>query len=103
MLALDGRLEVVDRYLHRIMAVGRDLWSSLSPTPYYSRFPYSRLHRKVSRWVLSISREGDFTTSLGSLFQCLKASFFQEAKFEEHGNYFFFFSFKIYFELEKRW
>jgi len=30
--------------------------------------PYSSLHRKASRWVLSISR-GDSTTSLGSLFQ----------------------------------
>jgi len=31
--------------------------------------PYSRLHRKVSRLVLDISR-GDFTTSLDSLLQC---------------------------------
>ena len=31
---------------------------------------YSRLHRTLSRWVLNISREGDSTTSLGSLFQC---------------------------------
>jgi len=31
---------------------------------------YSRLHRTASRQVLSISREGDSTTSLGSLFQC---------------------------------
>jgi len=31
---------------------------------------YSRLHRDVSRQVLNISMEGDFMTSLGSLFQC---------------------------------
>ena len=31
---------------------------------------YNRLYRKTSREVLSISREGDSTTSLGSLFQC---------------------------------
>ena len=35
-----------------------------------SRVTYSRLHRTASRRVLNISREGDSTTSLGSLFQC---------------------------------
>jgi len=35
-----------------------------------SRTTYSRLHRTLSRWVLNISREGESTTSLGSLFQC---------------------------------
>ena len=35
-----------------------------------SRLTYSRLHRTLSRRVLNISREGDSTTSLGSLFQC---------------------------------
>ena len=35
-----------------------------------SRVTYSRLHRTLSRRVLNISREGDSTTSLGSLFQC---------------------------------
>ena len=35
-----------------------------------SRVIYSRLHRTPSRRVLNISREGDSTTSLGSLFQC---------------------------------
>ena len=34
-----------------------------------SRVTYSRLHRTTSRRVLNISREGDSTTSLGSLFQ----------------------------------
>ena len=35
-----------------------------------SRVTYSRLHRTLSRRVLNISREGDSTTPLGSLFQC---------------------------------
>jgi len=38
--------------------------------PCRSRVTYSRLHRILSRRVLNISREGDSTTSLGSLFQC---------------------------------
>jgi len=38
--------------------------------PCQSRVTYSRLHRTASRRVLNISREGDSTTSLGSLFQC---------------------------------
>ena len=35
-----------------------------------SRVTYSKLHRTLSRRVLNISREGESTTSLGSLFQC---------------------------------
>ena len=38
--------------------------------PCRSRVTYSRLHRTLSRWVLSISREGDSTTSWDSLCQC---------------------------------
>jgi len=38
--------------------------------PPLEQVPYSRLHRKASSWVLNISREGDSTSSLGSLFQC---------------------------------
>ena len=38
--------------------------------PCRSRVTYSGLHRTLSRRVLNISREGDSTTSLGSLFQC---------------------------------
>jgi len=37
--------------------------------PCRGRVTYSRLHRTLSRWVLNISREGDSTASLGSLFQ----------------------------------
>ena len=56
---------------HRTLGVGRDLCGSSSPTPpCRSSVAYSRLHRILSRWVLNISREGDSTTSLGSLFQC---------------------------------
>jgi len=38
--------------------------------PCQSRVTYSRLHRTLSRQVLNISREGDSTTSVGSLCQC---------------------------------
>ena len=38
--------------------------------PACSRATYSRLQRTLSRRVLNISREGDSTASLGSLFQC---------------------------------
>jgi len=38
--------------------------------PCRSKVTYSRLHRTLSRWVLNMSREGDSTSSLGSLFQC---------------------------------
>jgi len=37
--------------------------------PCRSRVTQSRLYRTASRWVLNISREGDSTTSLGSLGQ----------------------------------
>jgi len=54
---------------HRMFGVGRDLCGSSSPTPCQSRVTQSRLHKTASRWVLNISREGDSTTSLGSLCQ----------------------------------
>ena len=54
---------------HRIVGVGRDLCGSPSPTPCPSRVTQSRLHSTTLRWVLNISREGDSTTSLGSLGQ----------------------------------
>lgn len=38
--------------------------------PCSSRFSYSRLHRIMSGWVLSVSRVGEYTASLGYLFQC---------------------------------
>jgi len=41
----------------------------LVQAPCRSRVTYSRLHRTLSRWGLSISREGDSTTSLGNLCQ----------------------------------
>lgn len=46
-----------------------DLWRC-SPTCLQNQVPCNRLHRKVSRQVLSISRDRDSTTSLRSLFQC---------------------------------
>jgi len=41
----------------------------LAQPPCQSTVTYSRLHRTSSRWVLSISREGDSTSPLGSLVQ----------------------------------
>ncbi|NXJ79022.1 MCM3 factor, partial [Trogon melanurus] len=52
----------------RMFRVGRDLERSSSPTC-QSRITYSRSHRNTSRQVLKVSREGDSTTSLGSLCQ----------------------------------
>ena len=46
-----------------------DLWRPSSSTSLLKQVPSSRLHRKAFRQVLSISRERDATTSLGSLFQ----------------------------------
>ena len=43
--------------------------------PLLKQVPYSRLHRKASRAVLSTYREADSTTSLGSLFQSCHVRF----------------------------
>ena len=46
-------------------------WASWSPEVLLlKQVPYSSLSRKASKRVLNISREGDSTASLGSLFQC---------------------------------
>lgn len=42
---------------------------NIESNPLLKQVPYSRSHRKASRRVLNISREGGSTTSLGSLFQ----------------------------------
>ena len=66
---------------HRMFGVGRDLcgyvrgwkgplWFIKSNRPCQSRVTYSRMHRTLSWRVLNISREGDSTAPLGSLFQC---------------------------------
>ena len=51
-----------------MVRVGRDLCGSPGPTSCRSRVTQSRLHRTASRRVLNISRHGDSTASLGSLF-----------------------------------
>lgn len=56
--------------LHRMVEVGRESWRSSSPTSLTSRVTYSILHRITSNRVLNISRDGDSTASLSSLFQC---------------------------------
>ena len=53
---------------HRMAELGRDLCRSSCPAT--SR----RLHRTISRWLLSISKDGDSTTSLGNLCQCRSPS-----------------------------
>jgi len=55
---------------HKMFGVGRDLWGSSSPTPLPKHGHLQQAVRTVSRWVLNISREGDSTIPLGSLFQC---------------------------------
>ena len=52
-----------------MVRVGRDLCGSSRPTPCPSRVTQSRLHSTASRRGWNISREGDSTTSLGSLDQ----------------------------------
>lgn len=58
------------------LRTGKSLWFSVAsearsfPILLLKQFPYSRLYRKASRRVLSISREDDSTTSLGSWIQC---------------------------------
>jgi len=52
-----------------MVGVGRDLCGSSGPTPCRSRVTQRRLHRTLFRRVWNISREGDSTTSLGSLGQ----------------------------------
>ena len=42
----------------------------IASNPLLRQVPYNRSHRQVSSRVLSVSREGDSTASLGSLFQC---------------------------------
>jgi len=46
--------------------ISRDHWVQ----PPAKAVPYSKSYRKASRWVANILREGDSTTSLGSLLQC---------------------------------
>lgn len=67
--------EICFSSFHRIKGVGRNLWKSSRPTPYpLKQILYSRLHRKASRQVVNISREGDSADTLGSLFQCSEGS-----------------------------
>lgn len=45
--------------------------SSFLPSPAWIRSNYIKLLRHLSSWVLNISEEGDPTTCLGNLLQCL--------------------------------
>lgn len=51
---------------HGTAEVGRQVLRSSSPTPQV-RVSQSRFHRAVSGWALDVSKDGDSTTSPGSL------------------------------------
>lgn len=55
-------------YNHRTVEVGWELWRSSCPTPLLKQVPYKKLSRKVSRRIFTMSREGDSTIPVGSLF-----------------------------------
>jgi len=54
---------------HSLVGVGRDLRGSPSPTPLLKQGHPEQAAEDLVGWILNISREGDSTTSLGSLFQ----------------------------------
>lgn len=56
---------------HGMAEVGRDLWRCSGPTPEQAGPRTARLLRATFSQHLSISKDGDSTTSLGSLCQCL--------------------------------
>ena len=52
------------------MVVDMGPLESIQSNPCLSRVSWSRLPRTVSSQVLNVSKDGDSTTSLGSLYQC---------------------------------
>lgn len=73
---LYGSLMKGDHHHHLCLEIIKGLvWNGTSKDhlvqpPCSSRFSYSRLHRIMSGWVLSVSRAGDYIASLDYLFQC---------------------------------
>jgi len=71
--ALLQLIYTLDKHYHRITKCsgleGTSVGHLVQPLC-QSRVTCSRLHRTLTRQVLNISRGGDSTTSLGSLFQC---------------------------------
>ena len=55
---------------HKIVGVGRDPWRSSSPVFLLKQIAWIMWHRKASRQVLNIFREGESTASPDSLLQC---------------------------------
>jgi len=54
---------------HKVVEIGRDIWRSSGPIPCSSRVSCSRFLRSLTSQILSISKDGDSTTSLGNPFQ----------------------------------
>lgn len=50
---------------------GKHIWSTSRPTLVQGRGSCSRFLTAMFSWVLSISMDGNYTTSLGNLFHCL--------------------------------
>jgi len=56
---------------HRIVVIGEDVCRSSSPTlQLKAESPRAHLLMTISSWVLSVSKDRDYTTRLSNLFQC---------------------------------
>jgi len=62
--------KVTESQIRRMVGVGRDLCGSSSPTLLPKQGHLQQAAQDLVQVVSNISREGDSTTSLGSLFQC---------------------------------
>jgi len=62
-----------------MLGVGRDPCGSSSPTLLPKQGHLQQAAQDLVQVVLNISREGDSTTSLGSLFQCSVSSYLGDA------------------------
>lgn len=59
---------------HRCWPEPLEIIQSKPPARVWSQGAQSRLPKTMSGWIWIISKDGDSTTSLGSMFQCLKSS-----------------------------
>jgi len=63
----------MDKHIYRIIGVGSDPGGDLVQRPAKAGY-LEYLHRKVSGWGLNMSREGDSTASLSSLFRYISSN-----------------------------